>query len=210
MTMLHMSSGRGPGECELAVEGLLHVLLKEAKAERLQAALVESSRGSVGVRSALVSIDGDRADAFADSWAGTVLWTCASPIRTGYPRKNWFVSVSRIERPELGSEGFRPADLRWDTFRSSGAGGQHVNTTDSAVRLRHLPSGIVVECQSERSQHRNRAVALDRLAYALAERRRHKASEVERERWSRNVDVGDRGGDAAVRAYSGYRFERVR
>lgn len=210
MTLLHLSSARGPGECEIAVGGLLHVLMKEAKALRLEASLVEETPSHAGLRSALVSVDGEGAEAFVASWVGTVMWVNPSPLRPGYRRKNWFVSVARIEAPELGADGFRTSDLKWDTFRASGAGGQHVNTTDSAVRLRHLPSGIVVECQSERSQHRNRSVALSRLAFALSERKRLQGLQVEKDRWTRNVEISDRGGDAAVRVYSGHRFERIR
>ena len=206
---LHLTSARGPGECRLAVAGLVDVLLREAGAAGLRAGVVASEPGPEGLLSAVVSLDGDGDSAFAASWCGTVLWTCPSPLRPGWKRKNWFVGVSRVEVPVPGEPGFGERDLRWETFRSSGAGGQHVNTTDSAVRLRHLPSGIVVECREERSQHRNRAGALAKLALALRERSHAEAGRAGREVWARNVEVADRGGDA-VRAYRGPRFDRVR
>lgn len=210
MTLLHFTSAQGPAECRLAVRGLLDAALAEARTAGFAAEVVDAVPAPDGLLSATLSVEGDGAAAFADSWRGTVLWTCPSPLRPGWPRKNWFVSVGTVERPVEGEPGFSVRDLRWETFRSSGAGGQHVNTTDSAVRLRHLPSGTVVECRSERSQHRNRAMALDRLGVALAEAGKERSREAGHALRGRNVSIEGRGGGSAVRAYRGPRFERVR
>ncbi|KMO41042.1 hypothetical protein VQ02_06580 [Methylobacterium variabile] len=207
--LLHLSAGRGPGECQIAVAGLCTVLPRDAAASGLAAAVLETKAGEAGLLSALVRVEGDGTEAWARSWEGTVRWTCPSPLRPGLGRKNWFVTVARVTPPRLADLGVREADLHWETFRSSGPGGQHVNTTDSAVRLRHRPSGLVVTSGTERSQHRNRALALTRLGLALGARAEAQAQAGMRERWSLNIAVADRGG-RAVRAYAGPDFERVR
>ncbi len=206
---LLLTAGRGPGECALAVAGLVPLVEAEARERGLDVRLVEHEAGEAGLLSALLSVEGEGAEALARAWEGPILWICPSPLRPGWPRKNWFVagSVLRAGAPQAGA--IADADLRWETFRARGAGGQHVNKTESGVRLRHLPSGIVVACQAERSQHRNRALALARLKAALDERAQAARRTGRQEAWRRH-DAVERGASAAVRVYRGPGFARER
>jgi peptide chain release factor len=204
---LMLTAGRGPGECQLAVTGLLGRLTEEARLLGVQVSLLDVEEGPNGPVSVLVCLEGEGATRLAGEWEGSIRWTCPSPLRPGWKRKNWFVSatVSAAARP--GSTHVREEDLRFEAFRASGPGGQHVNRTESAVRVTHVPSGLVAVAREERSQHRNRALATARIAAELdAVEARRKASG-EQERWSRHNDL-ERGNE--VRVYEGLKFRRVR
>lgn len=205
MTWVLITAGRGPGECQIAVRGVAAAFADEARAAGLEAELLEAEAAPHGLMSALFSVRGEGAEAFARSWQGTVRWTCPSPLRKGWGRKNWFVGVFALAPPPPALAPHE-GDLRFEACRASGPGGQHVNTTNSAVRVTHLPTGLVATAQEERSQHRNRALALARLTAALAARDQGAAAAAERDRWGRH-DRLERGRE--VRAYEGERFRRV-
>jgi peptide chain release factor len=204
MTWLLLTAGRGPGECQMAVEGLSRILLAEAAGAGLEAEMIGAEKAPHGLLSALVSLRGDGAEALARSWEGTIQWICSSPIRPGWGRKNWCIGASSLS-PPAPSAALRDRDLRIETMRSSGPGGQHVNTTESAVRITHLPTGTVAVAREERSQHRNRALALARLAAALDGLKSEADRAAGRQRWSRH-DALERGNP--VRVYVGERFKR--
>lgn len=205
-TWILLTAGRGPGECQVAVRGLLGALLEEARALEVSAELLEAEEGPHGLLSALVALRGREAAPLARSWEGTVLWTCPSPLRRGWPRKRWFVSASRLAPPPA-SAALRASDLRFEAMRASGPGGQHVNKTESAVRVTHVPTGATATAREERSQHRNRALAVARLAAAMAEKDARAGREAGRDRWSRH-DALERGNE--VRAYEGPGFARTK
>lgn len=157
MTRLLVTSGQGPAECRIAVRHILERMAQE------HSALGIAEQGDKhGPASAIVTIRGDGAATFAQRWIGTIQWTCKSRVRPKHKRQNWFVGVFALPEPEARLA-LNTADVRFDTFRAGGPGGQHQNTTDSAVRATHIPTGISAIARDQRSQHRNKQAALDRL-----------------------------------------------
>lgn len=202
---LQITSGRGPGECQLAVAHLARVLLDEANAAHLDAELIDTTEGDArgALLSVLVAVSGDGADAFARRNTGSVQWVCASPLRPGHKRKNWFVAVDHLAPPENAGSALRLADVMFEAMRASGPGGQHVNKTESAVRATHRPSGLVATAREERSQAMNKRLAMARLAQMLASEAEGRRADADRERWSRH-DQLERG--RPVRVFKGPEF----
>lgn len=200
--ILHLSSGQGPKECEWVVAELAHALCREGRAAGLFCEPLEPIQAPMA--SALLRVSGDGAEAFAATCIGTIRWIGTSPFRPLHKRRNWFVGVRPVQIDEQSPD-LRERDIRYQTFRASGPGGQHVNKTDSAVRATHLPTGLVAVSQDQRSQFANKKIARLKLAAALDDRRRADEIQGKRAVWDQNREL-ERGN--AVRTYEGERFRR--
>jgi peptide chain release factor len=200
--ILHLSSGHGPKECEWVVGELANALCREGHTAGLTCEPIEPIQGPVAT--ALLRVSGDGAEAFAAACIGTIRWIGTSPFRPLHKRRNWFVGVQPVRADEQLLD-LRDEDIRYQTFRASGPGGQHVNKTDSAVRAQHLPTGLVASSQDQRSQLANKKVARLKLAMLLDERRRAGEAGGKRELWDQNREL-ERGNE--VRTYEGERFRR--
>jgi len=202
------SGAGGTDACDWA-EMLLRMYLRWAERHGFKAEIIDLQSGDeAGIRGATIGIEGDFAYGYLNSEQGVHRLVRISPFDAQARRHTAFASVTAV--PEIDDDievEVDESDLRIDTYRSSGAGGQHVNKTDSAVRLTHLPTGIVVQCQNERSQHKNKATAMKVLRAQLYEKERKereaKLAEVTGEK--REIGFGSQ-----IRSYTLHPQQRVK
>jgi peptide chain release factor 2 len=202
-------AGAGGTDAQDWAEMLLRMYLRWASERGLQAELVEASPGEeAGLKSAAFTVKGENAYGTLKAERGVHRLVRLSPFDSAHRRHTAFAQV--VVAPLLPDDGtleIDEGDLRVDTYRASGAGGQHVNKTDSAVRITHLPTGIVVQCQNERSQASNKATALRILKSRLVElREEEREAELARERGA----VQDTGFGSQIRSYVLHPYQQVK
>lgn len=197
---LDIQAGSGGTEAQDWAEMLLRMYLRWGERRKFNTTLLEVSGGEVaGIKSATIKFEGPYAYGWLRTETGVHRLVRKSPFDSGNRRHTSFASV--YVYPEIEDDieiEINPAEIRVDTYRASGAGGQHVNRTDSAIRITHLPTNTVVQCQSDRSQHKNRAYAMKQLRaklYELEEKKRNAELEMQEE------NKADIGWGSQIRSY---------
>ena len=207
--ILEVHAGEGGTDSQDWAELLLRMYERWAEQHSLKARLLETTAGEeAGIKSATLTIEGRHAYGLLSAERGVHRLVRISPFDAARRRHTSFASVDAT--PEVDEDvdiEINPDELRIDTYRSSGAGGQHVNVTDSAVRITHLPSGIVVSCQNERSQMQNRAVAMRILKSRLLARARE---EREAEMAALRGEKRDIGFGSQIRSYVMHPYQMVK
>ena len=181
---LQITSGRGPDECAYFVGKLLPIIIDDAKNNHLDWDIIERIPGNQtdSYLSIIISLKGENCLEFIQSWQGTIQWIEKSPFRSHHKRKNWFIGVSALTVPET-SDSLLENELKFQTMRASGPGGQKVNKTETAVRVTHLPTGISVVAQEERSQYLNKKLALAKLLALLESNKNNALQQLDYELW---------------------------
>lgn len=189
---LDVQAGSGGTEAQDWAEMLLRMYLRWAESRKFKAELMEVSNGEVaGIKSATIKISGNYAYGWLRNETGVHRLVRKSPFDSGNRRHTSFAAI--FVYPEIDDDiniQVNPTDLRIDTYRAGGAGGQHVNRTDSAVRITHIPSSIVVQCQSDRSQHKNKAYAMKQLKSKLYDLKLKEKNQAKQKLEDAKTDIG--------------------
>jgi peptide chain release factor 2 len=189
---MDFQSGSGGTEAQDWASMLLRMYLRYCERKGFKVEVLEESEGDIaGIKSASLKISGEYAYGYLRSESGVHRLVRKSPFDSGNRRHTSFASVQVF--PEIDDSievDINPADLRIDTYRASGAGGQHINKTDSAVRITHIPTNTVVQCQNDRSQHRNKAEAMNMLKAQLYQLELNKRNEEKQALEDAKTDIG--------------------
>lgn len=187
--VIQITAGRGPAECALAAAWTLREIMGEARKHHVNVEVLDRVPGSENgtIESAVIQIKGAEIERFSETWVGTIQWVFQSPYRRFHKRKNWFVGVERFSDAEGSTWDVR--DVRFQTLRASGPGGQHVNKVETAVRAIHQPSGLQVMASDSRSQLQNKKAAIERLKIVVELNERQKMVGIEQKKWEQHNEL---------------------
>ncbi|MBV1923499.1 MAG: peptide chain release factor H [Flavobacteriaceae bacterium] len=167
--IIQITAGRGPIECSWVVAQVLKYFLAAIKNKGFQYLILQRVPGLENgtIQSVTLQLEGEDLGAFLKNWIGTIQWIGTSTFRKYNKRKNWFIGVFELEQKQVSE--INEKDISFQTMRSKGPGGQHVNKVNSAVRALHMKTGVFVVAMDSRSQHQNKKIAIERLKQKVVE-----------------------------------------
>ena len=203
--IIQISAGKGPLECAFVVAKVLKIFLKELINNKIEYTILHKENGIENgtVQSVSIQIKGNNLADFTANWLGTIQWIGSSTYRKYHKRKNWFIGCFETETSELIA--INENEIKFRAIRSSGAGGQHVNKVSSAIRAKHLQTGIQVLVMDSRSQHQNKKIAIQRLQQKVAEFNSNQQKEQLKNQWENHQEL-ERGNP--IRVFTGTDFKQ--
>ncbi len=184
--IIQITSGKGPAECCRVVACVQSLMIKQARQKGIEIEILESKAGDLAgtLLSATMVAIGNNLDTFIREWSGTIQWIAPSPYRKFHKRKNWFVGVAAFDVKQLLQWNLK--DVKLETTRASGPGGQNVNKVETAVRGTHLLSGLQVMAMDSRSQLENKKLCLERLEAKVMVWQTEKLMERQQDQWTKH------------------------
>ncbi|QKX03883.1 peptide chain release factor H [Aquimarina sp. TRL1] len=202
---IQITAARGPAECWWVVAQVLKRFLADMKEKRMVCTVLHKDQGVENgtIRSVIVRVSGEKAMIKCQEWIGTIQWIGTSRYRKYHKRKNWFIGVHQLE--ESKDDTFDETQITYQTMKSSGPGGQHVNKVNSAVRAIHKPTGVMVVVMDRRSQHQNRKIAKERLEEKVKKAHLESIKDRLNQEWDHQVKLS-RGNP--VKVFTGSDFKK--
>ena len=203
--VIQLTASKGPAECAWVVAKILKIFLKELANDNIDYKILHKENGIENgtVQSVSIEIKGKKLTLFLKNWLGTLQWIGTSTFRKYNKRKNWFIGCNELTQYQQKT--IQEHEIQFQAIRSSGAGGQHVNKVSSAVRAKHLPTGVQVLVSDSRSQHQNKKIAIERLKEKIANHNTSQLKETIKSEWENHLTL-QRGN--SVRIFTGTDFKQ--